>query len=91
MAIWSNLRAYGIFVTSLMHFMVILVYFSLFVCCTKKNLATLVGSLSAALEERRLFSPLLRLNIHQFTERRFLRFCTILLSYDVSQLNVKMT
>jgi hypothetical protein len=44
MAIWSILRPFGIFYGHSVYFMVIWYIFPVWVCCTMKNLATLIGS-----------------------------------------------
>jgi hypothetical protein len=42
MTIWSILRPIGIFYGHLVYFLVVWYIFPVLVCCTKKNLATLV-------------------------------------------------
>jgi hypothetical protein len=43
MSIWYILRPFGIFYGYLVYFLVIWYIFDVLVCCSKKNLATLVG------------------------------------------------
>jgi hypothetical protein len=44
LAIWSILRQFGLFYGNLVYFVVIWYIFTVLVCCTKKNLATLVAT-----------------------------------------------
>jgi hypothetical protein len=48
MAIWSILRPFGIINGDLVYFMFIWYILHILVCCTKKNLATLIGAAARA-------------------------------------------